>query len=237
MDCVYTGGARNEESHVVAADQSSSIGNSVDKNANGDGQTSELASSLEGNTSNVQSNATVNEEISGDLFVPVDHTLASEKEETNFRTFGTPTPMEQSCASVQETGNFMESNDMPSFDEGVQELARSSGDTFSLDGKSSDANPNINSQAPNVGTVTVYEGTSDGSSDRDKLITLLKEEVKKICKTYLLVLFQITCKSLSWFIHHLVGKVPRPTSISNYLQVIMLVHSSSCWESPTSHIT
>ncbi|XXG39461.1 hypothetical protein AAC387_Pa01g0415 [Persea americana] len=180
MDCVYTGGARNEESHVVAADQSSSIGNSVDKNANGDGQTSELASSLEGNTSNVQSNATVNEEISGDLFVPVDHTLASEKEETNFRTFGTPTPMEQSCASVQETGNFMESNDMPSFDEGVQELARSSGDTFSLDGKSSDANPNINSQAPNDGTVTVYEGTSDGSSDRDKLITLLKEEVNSL---------------------------------------------------------
>lgn len=197
MDYVFTGCARNEESYVLAADQSSSTRNLEDKNVNGDCQTSELVSSLEGDISNIQPNATVNEEISSEFSVPVDHTPTSEKEETDFRTFDTPSPTEDSHASFRETRNFTESTDIPSSDEGVQELAHSSSDTFSLERESSDANPDINGQVPDEDTVKAVEDSSEDGSGKDKLITLLKEEVKiYVCIIHLLALFHINYKLL-----------------------------------------
>lgn len=182
IDGMYTGKVRNEESHVVATDQSApecSIASLEEQTAKRDDQTSMLVSALESTISSSQLDAAVHEERAEDIFLTVDPSSTSQEEEISIKAYATTGPMEQSYASLREAENFTKSNDTAS-SECVQELNHDCGDTYSLNRKSLDAEPCINSQIHDADTVTIAENKYEDTRDKDKVITSLKEEVNSL---------------------------------------------------------
>ncbi|XP_058090061.1 phospholipase SGR2 isoform X3 [Magnolia sinica] len=176
MQCLYTECVKNEES-VDAANQSTQ---SENKNLRENGETSnELLGGVDGENLSPHSNKIVQEENTEDHSFTEYPSPTSDVEGDPSKTFGNPSP-EEANAYFQQIVESNESNDASSFEEDAQKLAKGSSNMFSQDGKSLDEGTNVSSQVPDGDGDTLVEDTSEDISDRDKLITLLMEEVNAL---------------------------------------------------------